>query len=76
LGPFQLSSYLLDTALDYSRPAAVFYPGDILNGDASNYWGPNPACVEAMLLEVGFQTVRRFEPWLANRMVFHAWKTS
>ena len=61
-------------ALDYPRPAAVFYPLDTLNHDASNYWGPNPACVESMLLEVGFQKVERFESWHPNRMVFHAWK--
>lgn len=61
-------------ALDYPRPAAVFYPRDTLNGDATNYWGPNPACVESMLLEVGFQKVQRFESWLPSRMVFHAWK--
>ena len=61
-------------ALDYQRPAAVFYPRDTLNGDASNFWGPNPACVESMLLEVGFARVQQFDPWLPSRMVFHAWK--
>lgn len=61
-------------ALDYPRPAAVFYPFDTLNGDGSNFWGPNPACVESMLLEVGFTSVRRFEPWLPSRMVFHGSK--
>ncbi len=46
-------------ALDYLRPAAVFYPGASLNNDASNFWGPNPACVEAMLDEVGFRKIER-----------------
>jgi tRNA (mo5U34)-methyltransferase len=61
-------------ALDYPRPAAVFYPAATLNNDSSNFWGPNPACVESMLLEVGFRKTKRFESWLHSRMFFHAWK--
>jgi tRNA (mo5U34)-methyltransferase len=67
-------------AEDYPRPAAVFYPGNALNNDASNFWGPNMACVEAMLREVGFKRVERVctfnlcrrgtRPF--HRAVFHA----
>jgi tRNA (mo5U34)-methyltransferase len=67
-------------ALDYPLPAAVFYPGDTLNHDASNNWGPNLACVEGMLREVGFRKVelictynmcrRPGRPF--HRAVFHA----
>jgi tRNA (mo5U34)-methyltransferase len=67
-------------AEDYPRPAAVFYPGNSLNNDASNFWGPNTACVEAMLREVGFRKVERVctfnmvrrgnRPF--HRAVFHA----
>ncbi len=67
-------------AEDYPLPAAVFYPGNSLNNDASNFWGPNMACVEAMLREVGFKRVERFctfnlcrrgtRPF--HRAVFHA----
>ena len=28
-------------AIDYARPAMVFYPGATLNNDPSNFWGPN-----------------------------------
>jgi len=60
--------------LDYPRPMMVFYPGGTLNGDPSNYWGPNPAAVEAMLGEVGFARVERAGTFLGEtRMVFHAW---
>jgi tRNA (mo5U34)-methyltransferase len=67
-------------ALDYPRPAAVFYPGSTLNNDASNFWGPNPAAVEAMLKEVGFSRVERVctfnmvhRPGRAfHRIVYHA----
>lgn len=33
-----------------------FYPGDSLNGDASNYWAPNAACVRGLLRDAGFAT--------------------
>ena len=39
------------------RPAAAFYPGPEMNRDPSNWWGPNPAAVEAMLHSVGFPRV-------------------
>jgi tRNA (mo5U34)-methyltransferase len=39
------------------RPAAAFYPGSEVNRDPSNWWGPNPAAVEAMLDSVGFPRV-------------------
>jgi hypothetical protein len=43
-----------------------------LNGDGSNYWGPNRQCVEDMLREVGFQHVRFVSQSDTSRMVFHA----
>ena len=43
--------------LGYRRPAAAFYPGTELNRDVTNWWGPNPACVEGMLRPLGFQRV-------------------
>ncbi len=45
--------------LDYERPAMAFYPGNELNGDPSNWWGPNVLAVEAMLGSVGFRKVER-----------------
>jgi len=39
------------------RPVAAFYPGDELDGDATNWWGPNPASLEGMLRAVGFGSV-------------------
>jgi tRNA (mo5U34)-methyltransferase len=59
-------------ALDYPRPAMVFYPGRTLNNDATNFWGPNRLAVEAMLREVGFSTVKMVDRYYGNRMVFHA----
>jgi tRNA (mo5U34)-methyltransferase len=59
-------------ALDYSRPAMVFYPGATLNNDPSNFWGPNTLCVAEMLKEVGFNKLTFFPPWHPNRVVVHA----
>lgn len=39
------------------RPAAAFYPGEELKGDASNWWGPNLQAAIGMLYSVGFGRV-------------------
>jgi tRNA (mo5U34)-methyltransferase len=36
----------------------AFYPGAELAGDPTNWWGPNPPAVEAMLKSVGFRDVK------------------
>ncbi len=48
---------ILETHVDMlraRRPAMAFYPGNTLMDDETNWWGPNPACVEGMLDAVGF----------------------
>lgn len=35
-------------------PIMQFYPRDALNGDATNCWAPNAACLQAMLDAAGF----------------------
>jgi tRNA (mo5U34)-methyltransferase len=55
------------------RPFMRFYPDKELDDDPTNWWAPNRACVEAMLLSLGFKKVtftrpdRRF-----RRGLFHA----
>lgn len=52
---------VLETHTDAShlrRPAMVWYPGDELAGDDSNWCGPNEALLETWLREVGFREVR------------------
>ena len=54
---------ILETGVDlnfYWQPAMAFYPGSEAAGDPTNWWGPNPAAVEAMLTEVGFKTVKQY----------------
>jgi len=51
---------VLETAVDMlqvGRPAIAFYPGDEVGRDATNWCGPNPAAVIAMLKTVGFSRV-------------------
>ncbi len=61
-------------AMDIERPAMIFYPTTELNNDPTNWWGPNPACVEAMLRDVGFTRIdchpNPNHPH--NRRIFHA----
>ncbi|MGD0363046.1 MAG: methyltransferase domain-containing protein [Bryobacteraceae bacterium] len=67
------------------RPAIAFYPGEELEGDPSNWCGPNVPALEAMLRTVGFSKVilhRQSPPprrWSRRASgtawaVMHAWK--
>jgi tRNA (mo5U34)-methyltransferase len=54
---------ILETGVDlvfYPHPAMAFYPGSEAADDATNWWGPNPSAVEAMLKSVGFSRVRKY----------------
>lgn len=56
---------ILETVVDmvgFGRPAAAFYPGRELNGDPTNWWGPNQAAVQGMLRSVGFTRVEVITP--------------
>ena len=82
---------ILQTQVDLiaiKRPAIAFYPTNELNADPTNWSGPNPAAVVAMLRDVGFDridiisksfgddvpldTVETVRP---NHITVHAWKT-
>jgi tRNA (mo5U34)-methyltransferase len=43
--------------LDCRRPAMAFYPGAEIDGDWSNWWGPNVALLSGMLAHEGFSRV-------------------
>ncbi len=56
---------IVETVLDLvglRRPAAAFYPDRELNGDPTNWWGPNEAAVHGLLRSVGFVDVRTITP--------------
>ncbi|HEU4664702.1 MAG TPA: DUF1698 domain-containing protein [Dokdonella sp.] len=82
---------ILETHVDATcidRPMMAFYPGSELNGDPTNWCGPNEACVIGMLRAVGFREGRVHwrnydaagakrgspEGVYGHRAVFHAWK--
>lgn len=44
-------------------PVMRLYRGSELNNDPTNYWGPNIACIKAMLQAVGFQEARVLGRW-------------
>lgn len=77
LAPVVRETMILEThldALDVPKPAMIFYPTNELNNDPSNWWGPNPDCIEAMLKDVGFsRVVHRDHPVFGkSRGIFHA----
>lgn len=52
---------ILETHVDMcltKRPVLAFYPGAELYNDPTNWWGPNPTAVEAMLTVVGFRKIQ------------------
>ena len=70
---------ILDThtaMTDELDPMMRFYPATELNDDPTNWWGPNPPAVEAMLRDVGFHWIERRHPELIpeGRLILHAWK--
>lgn len=61
--------------LDTESPAMKFYPTTELAGDATNWWGPNPACVTLLLNTFGFPRVEfRMGSAAPNRGIFHAYR--
>jgi tRNA (mo5U34)-methyltransferase len=56
---------ILDTHVDLlgsKRPAIAFYPGSEVNRDETNWSGPNPAAVLAMLKTAGFSRTKIVSP--------------
>lgn len=78
LAPLASEAFVVETHLDarwVRRPAMIFYPGREQDDDPTNWWGPNAACVEAMLRDVGFAEVRYTRnPVSRRRGIFHAYR--
>jgi tRNA (mo5U34)-methyltransferase len=62
-------------ALEIRRPAMIMYPGEELDNDGTNWWGPNPACMVALLRQCGFAKVDAAWSNVGYRSVYHAWRT-
>ncbi len=55
---------ILETHVDSllsRRPAMTFYPSDELEKNPTNWWGPNPRAVVAMLKTVGFKKIKAYK---------------
>lgn len=55
---------IIETAgamFEVDDPVMRFFSGTELNNDASNYWAPNPKCLENMLLDIGFSKIEFLE---------------
>jgi tRNA (mo5U34)-methyltransferase len=62
---------------DVDVPAMVFFPGQELANDPTNWWGPNEHCIKALLLGHGFVEVEMTaHPAGSNRAIFHAWRAT
>lgn len=59
--------------LEISKPAIAYYEADSLNGDATNFWGPNTAAVIGMLRDAGFKKIDPQPIFWSNRQAFHAY---
>lgn len=59
-----------------SVPVMRFYPGQELNNDPTNWWGPNIPCLLAMIKSVGFKKVAVFKKYYENnnRVILKACK--
>jgi tRNA (mo5U34)-methyltransferase len=59
-------------ANDNPEPYMRFYPGDECSHDVSNWWGPNLACVEAMMASAGMRRTQHISS-AHGRVVVHGW---
>jgi tRNA (mo5U34)-methyltransferase len=60
---------------DNGRPIMTFFPGEELNHDASNWWGPNRTCLVALLKHFGFERVEVSSGGGPDRDVFQAYRS-
>jgi tRNA (mo5U34)-methyltransferase len=57
------------------KPVMQFHPGSLLDGQRTNWWTPNPACMIALLRDLGFNRVDFSRPDRQfKRGMFHAYR--
>lgn len=55
------------------KPVMQFHPGSSLDGDATNWWTPNRACMMALLEDLGFKQISfKYADYRFRRGMFHA----
>jgi tRNA (mo5U34)-methyltransferase len=60
--------------LDIKRPALAYYPGTTLNGDPTNFFGPNLAFIVEALKECGYSIFDSH--YQSRRLTVHAWRST
>lgn len=65
-GTLFMESYIED--FESKQPMAKYYEAATLNGDKTNFWAPNVACMESMLRDCGF-TINNTQKWGDRAMV-------
>ncbi|MBJ3774377.1 isocitrate lyase/phosphoenolpyruvate mutase family protein [Acuticoccus mangrovi] len=81
VGALAKRMFVIETHVDLNIPAKppsmAFYPGRELNNDPTNWWGPNVACVVAMLKACGFPRVTvdaEYGAQKGSRALFHGFR--
>lgn len=64
---------LLDSTND-DRPGMIFYPRNEINGDGSNWWGPNVPFLIEYLKVLGYSRVDVTHTPGSDRGIFHAYR--
>ena len=57
----------VNDSLGASPPLAIYYETRELSGDPTNWWGPNVACLEALLRTAGFTYARNHLAWESRK---------
>jgi len=77
IAPLAREVLVLETHVEETgdpRPLMIFYPGSELGGDATNWWGPNTACVRELLQIAGFNRIDISPGSAPDRQLFHAYR--
>ena len=62
--------------LESSKRTMILYAGTELGGDATNWWGPNIACVAGLLRAAGFPVIYfQVHPTELGRGIFHGFRS-
>ena len=58
-------------------PQMIFYPNSELNNDPTSWWGPNPACMFALLKAMGFTMIfyQDYPTGTRSRGIYHAFRS-
>ncbi len=67
----------LQDLLEHEKPGMMFYPEAEREKGSTRWWGPNPACVCALLTTVGFQKIfyQDYPTGTRTRGIYHGFRS-